>query len=318
MKATNRHFRGIFVTADDPKFLEQRVETKVDLLDLEQLNVAQIRDEYIRRQQNYDTAPFDPEGRALRFFPGGYTIWSGQPGAGKTTLLRQFACHLMHHDRKVMVASLEEDPVDVFYRHAMVALGTEDPAQAGLEWCTFHWAERLRLWNSTDLPAPHQRLFAAIRVMAAQGVRHAIIDSLMCLDVQEGDLEGQRMFVLALLRTLKASNVHIHLVAHPNKILRAGQEPDMNDVAGSSALIRLADNIVFTRRAGGESLIHAPNVTPMRITCVKQRHGSGGNGNLDGWFHRQQKQFKTDQFEQAVTQYLPAQAYRDDFQLRST
>lgn len=316
MKATNRQFRGIFVTPDDPRFLEKQIAPEADLLDLEKLDIPHVRTEYIARQKNYDTAPFDPDGRAVRFFPGGYTIWSGQPGAGKTTLLRQLACHLMKRDRKVMVASLEEKQIDVFYRHAMVALATEDPSQAGLEWCVFQWADRLRLWNSTELPAPHQKLFAGIRVMAARGVRHAIVDSLMCLDVAEGDWEGQRMFVISLLRTLQASNVHIHLVAHPNKILTADQEPDMNHVGGSSSLIRLADNILFVRRAKGESLSSNVDVTPMRLDLLKQRHGTGRNGRLDGWFHRKHKQFKADQFDETIVQYLPPEAYRESFKLQ--
>ena len=315
MKATNRQLRGIFVRHDDPTFLEKQIAPEADTLDLEKLDIPNVREQHIARQKNFDTAPFDPDGRALRFFPGGYTIWTGQPGAGKTTLLRQLACHLMARDRKVMVASLEEQPIDVFYRHAMVALATEDPSQAGLEWCVFHWADRLRLWNCTELPAPHQKLFAGVRVMAAEGVRHAIIDSLMCLDVSEGDWEGQRMFVISLLRTLKASNVHIHLVAHPNKILTADQEPDMNHVGGSAALIRLADNIVFTRRAKGESLANNTEVTPMRLDLLKQRHGTGKTGRLDGWFHRKHKQFKKDQFDEKIAEYLPAQAYREAFTL---
>lgn len=311
MKVNNSSFRGIFVSPDNPKFLEKQVEPDRDLVDLQQLNVAEIRTQHLARQKNFDTAPFDPAGESLRFFPGGYSVWSGFPGAGKTTLLRQLACHLIAKDRIVMVASLEEAPVDVFYRHASVALGTDDPSQSGLEWCVFHWADKLRLWASNDLPAPHQKLFAAIRVMAAQGVRHAIIDSLMCLDVANGDWEGQRQFANTLLRTIRASGVHIHLVAHPRKIISSDQDPDINDVAGAADIGRLADNVIFVRRAKNEP-IHQKHVTPMRIVVLKQRHGTGATGEIQGWFHRNHKQFKTDQFDQARALYLPAQAYREE------
>lgn len=311
MKVSNSKFRGIFVTADDPKFLEKHVEPEREVLDLEALNVAEIREQHIARQKNFDTTPFDPDGRVLRLFPGGYTVWSGFPGAGKTTLLRQLACHLMHRGRGVMVGSLEEDPVDVFYRHACVALGTEDPSQAGLEWCVFHWSDRLRLWASDELPASHQRLFAAIRVLAANGVRHAIIDSLMCLDVSNGDWEGQRQFANSLLRTLKVSGVHIHLVAHPRKIVSSDQAPDINDVAGAADIGRLADNVVFVRRSKGESLTAPAAVTPMSISILKQRHGTGAVGDLTGWFHRAHKQFKREQFDETYGAYLPEQAYRE-------
>ena len=310
MKIGNNKFRGIFVKADDPKFLEKHVVPDRELLDLESLNVTEIRAQHIARQKNFDTTPFDPDGRVLRLFPGGYTVWSGFPGAGKTTLLRQLACHLMHRERSVFIASLEEYPVDVFYRHACTALGTEDPTQSGLEWCVHHWAERLRLWSSEDLPAPHQHLLAAIRVLAGQGVRHAIIDSLMCLDVSTGDWEGQRLFSNALLRTVKLSGVHIHLVAHPRKIVSSDQDPDINDVAGAADIGRLADNVVFVRRAKNETVSPHGNATPMRIAILKQRHGSGACGEVLGWFNRTRKQFKSDQFDATRSAYLPALAYQ--------
>jgi ABC-type transport system involved in cytochrome c biogenesis ATPase subunit len=311
MKIGNNKFRGIFVRADDPKFLERQIEPTRELLNLESLNVAQIRDRYIERQRNFDTTPFDPEGRVLRLFPGGYTVWSGFPGAGKTTLLRQLACHWMHQRKGVFIASLEEYPDDVFYRHACTALGSDDPSQAGLEWCLYHWAERLRLWSADDLPAPHQRLLAAIRVLAAQGVRHAIIDSLMCMDVSTGDWEGQRLFANSLMRTVKVSGVHIHLVAHPRKIISSDQDPDINDVAGAADIGRLADNVIFVRRSKNESLATEQAVRPMRIAILKQRHGTGACGEVTGWFNRSLKQFKQDQFDTARSAYLPAEAYRE-------
>jgi hypothetical protein len=69
--------KGIFITADDPQFLESQVEPDKVLVDLEGQNIAELRAEYIRRQRDYFTTPFDPEGHKLRLFPGGITIWSG-------------------------------------------------------------------------------------------------------------------------------------------------------------------------------------------------------------------------------------------------
>lgn len=311
MNVSNNKFRGIFVTADDPKFLEKQVEPARELLNLEALNIAEIRAQHIARQKNFDTAPFDPQGRVLRFFPGGYTVWSGFPGAGKTTLLRQLACHLMHQGKPVAVASLEEYPVDVFYRHAIVALGNEHPSQAGLEWCVHHWAEKFRLWSTEDLPAPNARLLAALRVLASQGVRHAVIDSLMCLDIGSVDWEGQRQFANALLRSVRSAGMHIHLVAHPKKPLAGSQSPDLNDVAGSADIGRLADNVVFVRRSQSETT-DANGLTPMKIAILKQRHGTGAVGEITGWFNRAHKQFQVEQFEQSRPMYLPTQAYIDD------
>lgn len=296
----------IFVTADDPAFLEQEIEPARELFSFGSLNVKELREEYIRRQQNFLTTPFDPEGRTLRLFPGGVTIWSGYPGAGKTTLLRQLVCHLMHKRHGVFVASLEEEPADVFYRLACVALGTNDPSEDGLQWCIDDWHDRLRLWGGID-SARSAHLLAAIRVLAKEGVHHAVIDSLMCMDVHNGDWEAQRQFANAMRRTARSSGAHIHLVAHPRKVISSEQTPDINDIAGAREIGGLADNVIFVRRRGDETPIG--NCTQMQICVRKQRYGTGAVGDIVGWFNRDLKQFKTDQYEAQPTRYLPAAAY---------
>lgn len=299
----------IFVTADDPAFLESAVEPSKELFSIGEINVKHLREEYISRQRNFDTTPFDVEGRLLRLFPGSVTIWSGFPGTGKTTLLRQLVCHLMHNKNGVFLASLEEEPMDVFYRLACVALGTDDPSEDGLQWCVDSWCDRLRLWAGSDL-ARSAHLLAAIRVLAKEGVRHAVIDSLMCLDIHNGDWEAQRQFANTMRRTARTSGACIHLVAHPRKLVSAGQEPDLNDVAGAREIGGLADNVLFVRRNPTAETLTG-TVTPMLIKIAKQRYYNGALGDITGWFHRNLKQFKTDQFDERLTRYLPSEAYGD-------
>lgn len=297
----------IFVTPDDPKFLEARVEPARDLFSIANINVKQLRDEYIRRQQNYDTTPFDPSGNILRLFPSGITIWSGFPGTGKTTLLRQFICHLLSKRHGVFLASLEEEAMDSFYRLACTALGTNDPSEEGLQWCVDEWHDKLRLWSGTDL-ARSGHLLAAVRVLAEEGVRHAVIDSLMCLDIHNGDWEAQRQFAKAMRTTVRSSGSHIHLVAHPRKLVSADQEPDLNDVAGAREIGGLADNILFVQRNPSAESMDG-DATPMRIKIAKQRYFNGSQGNIEGFFNRHLKQFKTNINDTSVTRYLPNAAY---------
>jgi hypothetical protein len=303
-----RNLKGIFVEADAPEFLENEIEPAAEVIDLNALNVRDLLADYRKRQANYDTAPFDPEGHELRFFPGGFTIWSGFPGTGKTTLLRQFACHLMRAGKPVFIASLEENPMDVFYRLACVALGTDEPTEDGLQWCVDCWHDKLRLWSYRRGIAQNGRILAVVRVLAKQGVRHAIIDSLARLDVNSSDWEGQRLFGNALEATAAVAGVHIHLVAHPRKLVSATQEPDINDVAGSADIGRLADNVLFVRRCDNDNN-GAQEFTGMEIYVRKQRYHTGACPTIKGYFNRRLRQFKPHMHDIHVTRYLPAGAY---------
>lgn len=317
MKATR--IGGIFVRTDDPAYLEQQIAPESQTFSLANLDVVDLRRRDRERQRNYSTAPFDPVGNVLRFFPGGFTIWSGHPGAGKTTILRQLACHLMHAGSGVFVCSLEEPPEDVFMRHCSVALGTEDPSEIGLQWCAGAWLEKLKLWNyrPANGDARHQKILAAIRVLAKeQGVRHAIIDSLMCLDVPSQDWEAQRLFTQSLAVTCELGGVHIHLVAHPRKPAQNSQEMDIGDVAGAADLGRKADNVLFVKRATNEQQLGNPDARPMTISIKKQRYGTGHIGDIEGYFHRKLRQYATTQFQEQPEQYLDIAAYEDDARAR--
>lgn len=304
-----RSFGKIFVEADSPKFIENDIQTATEFVDLNTLNVADLLTEYRKRQANFDATPFDPEGHDLRFFPGGYTVWSGFPGAGKTTLLRQFVCHLMRADKKVFIASLEENPMDVFYRLACVALGTEEPTESGLQSCVDAWHDKLRLWSYRRGVASHARILAVIRVLAKEGVRHAIIDSLARLDVHSGDWEAQRLFANAMEATCATSGTHIHLVAHPRKLVSADQDPDINDVAGSADIGRLSDNVLFIRRADNDAN-GGGEFTGMHIHVRKQRYHTGACPTIKGYYSRRMKQYKPHMHDIEITQYLPKEAYR--------
>lgn len=318
-----RRIGGIFVQPDSPKFAEREIQQAQEVFDIAKVEAVQILDAYRDKQANYSTAPFDPLGEKLRFFPGGFTIWSGFPGAGKTTLLRQLACHLVKHTdpnnfttgAAVFVCSMEELPEDVLIRHAQVACGTQDLSATGLQWCADVWANKLHLWQyrPIEADAKHQRILAAIRVLAREsGVRHAIIDSLMCLDVPSNDYEAQRQFAGMLARTCHSSGVHVHLVAHPRKPQQKGQPLELSDVAGSADLGRKADNVIFVRRDfDTENLSSQGQCTLMRIQVAKQRHGTGFLGEIDGWFHRQFRQFVLQPWQEQPTSYLPAIAEQE-------
>lgn len=299
-----RRIGQMLVSGVDPQF---DCDPDEDLLAVQEQDGKQILDEYERFHAKFGTAPFDPNGDRLRFFPGGVTIWSGFPGAGKTTLLRQFICHCLARKSSVFLASLEEHPQRVLVNLGAVAAGRGMPTAHQMQWFIDEHGPRFRLWARIGL-AQHRKLLAVIRKLAGQGVRHAIIDSLMCLDIPNDDFEGQRQFANLVANTARAANIHIHLVAHPRKLVSADQEPDINDVAGAREIGGIADNIIFVRRSRNEAEV-TRDMTPMIVAIKKQRHGSGEVGDIDGWYHRGMRQFHIEQFPLRATRYLPEDAY---------
>lgn len=277
------------------------------LFDLAAYDAKKLLDSYNESRASFATSPFDPYGSKLAFYDRGYSVWSGYPGAGKTTALRQFICHLLHAKNKVFVASFEDHPIEVIVQLAGVAFGCAVPSVDQLQWFIDFYQESLRVWASTGL-ARHKQVIASIQQLAAQGFKHAIIDSLMCMDINSQDFEGQRIFANLIKSVAVESNLHIHLVAHPRKAVSVEQEADLNDVAGGADYGRLAHNVIFVRR---EKTVGAfnPDLGGMRLSIRKQRHGSSYIGNIDGWLDRGMRQFKFDQFQQVPTQYLPKRAY---------
>ena len=99
------------------------------LVDLDTIDAEQLLMVYQAEQALYDTAAFDPAGAYMRFYPRGFTVWSGFPGAGKTTLIRQTICQMLQHGRSVFLASLEEDYRAILIRLAATAAGVQMPTK---------------------------------------------------------------------------------------------------------------------------------------------------------------------------------------------
>lgn len=293
----------LFIAKDSPEAAFVGVPPESVTLDLSKVDIHQLRALVAAREKDFDTCPFDPTGALLRLYRADVTVWSGFPGAGKTTLLRQLVCHLLAAKRHVFVASLEEDPRDLLWRLMCTAAGTAEPTDHQMQWFCDEFGDRLRIWsvigmsNSVDV-------LGAIR---ATGAHHAVIDSLMALEISGYDWEAQRLFAKRLVGTARICGAHIHLVAHPKKPMTGEQLPDVHDVAGSSDIGRLVDNVLFVRRRTDEAV--TASATPMQIVVRKQRHYTGACPSFDGHFHREFLQYHMGKFPDAPTRYLPDDAY---------
>ena len=148
----------------------------------------------------------------------------------------------------------------------------------------------------------HRRILGTVQDLAKKGVTQCVIDSLMKLDVDNEGLETQRKFSNLLAAVCQASQVHIHLVAHPRKAQNADQDVHLNDVGGAKEIPAGADNVLFVRRGGEQQL--DDTLCPMKVSIRKQRYFNGAQGDVVGWFNRNLRQFHIDQFPPGPTNYL--------------
>jgi twinkle protein len=280
------------------------------LIDISGMDGAALLAEFDAFESKFATAPFDPEGHLLRFYPGGVSVWSGYPGAGKTTVLRQLICHTLHRGSSIFHVSLEENPRMIPVRLASTAAGVQRANAHQIQWFIDAYQKRYRLWGRIGI-AQHLKILGLVRQLAEQGIRHVILDSLMCLDIKNDDTEAQRRFVNLLANTARASDIHIHLVAHPRKLQSSEQELDMNDVAGAREIGGIADNVIFIRRTKAkDGYLQNAEVTPMCISVRKQRHHNGALGDIEGWYQRNYRQWSREQFVNGPMRYLPDDAFQ--------
>lgn len=279
-KKRNPALAGMLVTGVDAE-VEAMPERR--LVDVSQLSPSDVLARWQKRQSEWQTIPADPTGANLRLFPGGVSVWSGYPGEGKTTQLRQMAIAMAGRGEPTFFASLEEDPEDLLLRLCMVANGLREIEHEETFGDFLHWSrEKLFVWGVVG-NASGSELLAVIRSLARRGLKQAVIDSLMCLDVANDDFEKQRQFANAVAATARVSGVHIHLVVHPRKIVSRDQDPDINDVAGAREIAGIADNVIFVRR--GPEEMGTDFAKSSLVHVLKNRHG-GWCGKIHAYFRK--------------------------------
>ena len=280
--ATKRNpaLAGMLVTGASAE-LEAMPERR--LVDVAQLSPSDVLARWQKRQSDWQTIPADPTGANLRLDPGGVSVWSGYPGEGKTTQLRQMAIAMAGRGEPTFFASLEEDPEDLLLRLCMVANGLREVEHEETFGDFLHWSrEKLYVWGVVG-SASGSELLAVIRSLARRGLKQAVIDSLMCLDVANDDFEKQRQFANAVAATARVSGVHIHLVVHPRKIISRDIDPDINDVAGAREIAGIADNVIFVRR--GPDDMGTDFAKSSLVHVLKNRHG-GWCGKIHAYFRK--------------------------------
>jgi twinkle protein len=183
--------------------------------------------------------------------PAKLAVWAGWTHHGKTQLVKQVMLGAIQQSERVLIASMEEEVVDVYCDMAVMACGVQQPSSSSLGGSTSSCLGSSG-YSISKGRFSRRGMLAVIRYAAEElKVKHVVVDSLMLLAVNRDDYEAQAKFVGQLKTTAKDSGVTVHLVAHMRK--RDGKGGDeapgtTHDIAGGHEIASIADYVFLPWR----------------------------------------------------------------------
>jgi twinkle protein len=189
----------------------------------------------------------------FRIRPHEYTIWSGYPGGGKSTILFQLAAYnIFVLGQKVAIASLEEPVEKVIIKMLTQALGKFPE----LDTKEFEKAykildEHLIVFNELGISPLDEILEFFEFAVKKDGVKHCILDSMMCTDIDvDGDKAQVNEKIKQIIQSLNTTKAHYHIVAHCTKgdDEDFGTIPKLRDIKGIQEIAARAHNVIIVWR----------------------------------------------------------------------
>jgi twinkle protein len=244
----------------------------------------------------------------MRFKGSEVTLWSGINGHGKSHLLNQLMLDTIQQGKDVCIASLEVKPGVMLAYMVRQVSGCRCPSDE-----EFH---RLVDWIGSKVyvfdfvgKASHAKLLETFEYSHKRyGITVFLIDSMMCLDIKEEDLDAQKSFTQKVCKFANDFDVHLHLVAHSRKGRNEEEIPGKMDISGSGMIANAVSNIMIIWRnkrkemlldkhsCGQTTAAEELEVPSLRsspdalLICVKNRNGEW-EGRIPLWFHRESFQF---------------------------
>jgi twinkle protein len=240
------------------------------------------------------TLPWEKTQGKVLVRPGKLAVWAGWSRHGKTQLLKQLMLHGIKHDEKPLIASMEEEVLEVWKDMAWIACGEKSPSLKKLNRFVDFVGGKLWLYDQQGQINP-RRIQAVIRYAATElKITQAVVDSLMMLALDRDDYEAQARFVGELKSLAKETGVTIHLVAHMRK--RDGKGGDeqpgtLHDISGGHEIGSKADYVFIAWRDIQRKDPSGPQAV---LKVEKQRGRINWLGTVGLGFHEGARQFVED------------------------
>ena len=259
---------------------------------------------------------------------GELTIVSGQPGAGKSSILNQIICDFVNQDEKVFYYSGEFPKSKAKRWLYTVLAGAESLTEEidkhkrrkkyilknGIEEQIDNWAKNKIFIYDKGTEAKQNELFTIMKYgYKKHGIRLFFLDNLMTIgldEINDDKYENQKNFLTELHDFAVGYNIHVFLVAHPKKTENKKiQELSFYDIAGSSNIPNLADNILFMKRLNDKEKQEVytktgHNYTTAAVMLKDREYGEMGTTTFFGF------QYTTRRFYNPETQIEIRKKYK--------
>lgn len=240
------------------------------------------------------TLPWGKTNGKVLIRPGKLCIWAGWSRHGKTQLLKQIMLHGIAQSERPLIASMEEEVLEVWKDMAWIACQEKSPSLPSIDKFIRFVSGKLWLYDQQGQIVP-QRMIAVIRYAAAElKITQVVVDSLMMLALDRDDYEAQARFVGELKTVAKDTGVTVHLVAHMRK--RDGKGGDetpgtLHDISGGHEIGSKADYVFIAWRDVQRKDKQAPAAI---LKVEKQRGRVNWLGTVGLNFHEGARQFVED------------------------
>ena len=248
----------------------------LDLKDFIKNSVVIEEEHYIKLSeidQHKEQLKFSTGSKTINRMIGGLrcgelTIWTGRGGSGKSTVLNQMALAVAEQGIGVLVYSPEL--TDTQYKNWTTRQMIPKDHTGFLEkvydkieeehkyFVKKDYSDKMSIWLdkyfnyiSSGVKLNDKELLKIIvRDIKKYNSKFIIIDNLMKINFENTTdiYESQKVFVNELSEISKRYNVCINLVAHPKK--HDPYNPDQYDIAGTSNMPNLVDNIYYFIQIG--------------------------------------------------------------------
>jgi len=240
------------------------------------------------------TLPWEKTNGKVLIRAGKLVVWAGWSRHGKTQLLKQLMLHGIRNGERPLIASMEEEVLEVWKDLAWIACREKQPPLKAINEFVSFVEGKLWLYDQQGQINP-KRIQAVIRYAASElKVTQVVVDSLMMLALDRDDYEAQARFVGELKALAKDTGVTVHLVAHMRK--RDGKGGDeqpgtLHDISGGHEIGSKADYVFIVWRDINRKDANGPQAI---LKVEKQRGRVNWLGTMGLGFHEGARQFVED------------------------